>query len=62
MESGGNRCHQDQVNDMIERAGALASSGNVAGAVEMLQRAEQAGDAGAARQLGVVPVRALVSA
>ena len=53
VESGGNRCHQDQVNDMIERAGALASSGNVAGAVEMLQRAEQAGDAGAARQLAV---------
>ena len=39
VESGGDRCHQDQVNDMLQRADALASSGNVAGAVDMLQRA-----------------------
>ena len=53
VESGGDRCHQGRVNDMLQRAEALASRGNVAGAVDMLQRAEQAGDSGAARQLAV---------
>ena len=53
VESGNDRCHQERVNDVIEQAEALASSGNVAGAVAMLQRAERAGDASAARQLAI---------
>lgn len=36
---------------MIDKANALAGSGDVRGAVELLQRAERAGDASAARQL-----------
>jgi prolyl 4-hydroxylase len=53
VESRRDRCHQGAVNDLLDRAEALASGGNVAGAVDLLQRAERAGDAGAARQLAV---------